>query len=215
VAEALVGVLAALHSVDWQASGLADFGRPEGFTARNLRRMRSMLPFDDASTAPFAAMSAWLEEHLPADDGAAAVIHGDFRLGNVMLARDSPARIVAVLDWELATIGHPLMDVGYFLASYAVAGEPLQPMAELGLATLEEGYPSRDELEAQYAEATGRDLTDLRWYTAMTLWKLAIIYAANRRRYEAGTGDAYYADPTQVDRFLTAAHTAAGLAAVT
>lgn len=205
VAEQLVDALAALHAVDWRAAGLEGFGRPEGSNAHLLRRFCALAGGEDGTLpADFAALAAWLQAHVPAEAGA-TIIHGDFRIGNVMLAPRAPAQILAVLDWELATLGDPLMDVAYFLACYAVPGEPLNPVSELGLATLEEGYPTRAHLAARYAQATGRDLSGLAWYTVLTLFKLAAMYEYARRRQE----DEYYRDPALVRRFLAAAQAVA------
>jgi aminoglycoside phosphotransferase (APT) family kinase protein len=211
IAEALIDTLAALHAVDWRARGLEGFGRPEGFNARHLRRMRGLVADADGELPEaFAPCADWLGAHVPEEAGD-AILHGDFRLGNMMLATDPPARILAVLDWELATIGDPLLDVGYFLASYPEPGEARTPTQDLGAASEEPGYPTRAELAERYAAATGRDLSSLRWYTAMALWKLAALYEYARRRGE----DAYYADPELVQRFLAAAHRHAGLDALT
>ncbi|MEU7810940.1 phosphotransferase family protein [Pseudonocardia sp. NPDC049154] len=209
IGESMVDTLARLHAVDWQAAGLAEMGRPEGFNGRHLRRMRRLVADADGNPPPaFADIDAWLEAHVPAESGA-TLVHNDYRLGNVILGPSGA--VAAVLDWELATIGDPLFDVGYFLASWPVAGEPLTPTAQLGAAVLEPGYATRDELAERYAAATGRDLPNLRWYTALALWKLAVLYEYSHRRTLAGHGDPYYADPALVRSFLDAAETAAGL----
>ena len=158
----------------------------------------------------FAEIDAWLGEHVPPESGA-SIVHNDYRLGNVILAPEPPGRIAAVLDWELATIGDPLFDLGYFLASYPVPGEPFTPTGRMGTAVLEPGYPSRAELAQRYAAATGRDLVDLSWYTALALWKLAVLYEYGSRRAASGHGDPYYQDPALVRSFLDAAHRSAGL----
>jgi aminoglycoside phosphotransferase (APT) family kinase protein len=209
--EALIDTLAALHAVDWGAAGLADLGRPEGFNPRHLRRMgRLVADADGQLPAEFTGLAAWLEAHVPPESGA-SIVHNDYRLGNLILAPEPPARIAAVLDWELATIGDPLFDLGYFLASYPVAGEALTPTGEMGTAVLEPGYPSRQELAARYATITGRDLSRLPWYSTMALWKLAVLYEYGRRRATAGHGDPYYRDPALVQSFLAAAHRSAAV----
>jgi aminoglycoside phosphotransferase (APT) family kinase protein len=211
LAEALIDTLAALHTVDWRASGLEDFGRPDGFNQRHLRRMMGLVADERGNTPEaFAELAAWLSAEVPPEAGA-SIVHNDYRLGNVMIGAEPPARILAVLDWELATIGDPLLDVGYFLASYPVAGQPLTPTQEFGAALLEPGYPAREELAARYADATGLDLSNLSWYMAMSLWKLAVLYEYGRRRAATGQGDDYYAEPALVERFLAAAQRAAGL----
>jgi len=209
IGESLVDTLAALHAVDWQAAGLAEMGRPEGFNGRHLRRMRRLVADGDgAPPAAFAEVDGWLEAHVPVESGA-TLVHNDYRLGNVVLGPDG--RVAAVLDWELATIGDPLLDVGYFLASWPEQGEPLTPTAELGAAVLEPGYPSRADLAQRYTARTGRDLENLRWYTTLALWKLAVLYEYSHRRAVAGHGDPYYADPALVRSFLDAARDSAGL----
>ncbi|WP_181783475.1 phosphotransferase family protein [Pseudonocardia pini] len=207
IGESLVDTLAGLHAVDWQAAGLAEMGRPEGFNGRHLRRMRRLVADSDGAPPPaFAEVDGWLEANVPAESGG-TLVHNDYRLGNVILG---PAgRVAAVLDWELATIGDPLFDVGYFLASWPVAGEPLTPTGALGTAVLEPGYPTRAELAERYAARTGRDLSNLRWYTTLALWKLAVLFEYSHRRTVAGNGDPYYADPALVQSFLDAARAAA------
>jgi aminoglycoside phosphotransferase (APT) family kinase protein len=215
IGEALADTLAALHAIDWQAAGLAGLGRPAGFNARHLRRMGALVADAHGRPPPdFAEIDAWLGAHVPPESGA-AIVHNDYRLGNVILAPEPPGRIAAVLDWELATIGDPLFDLGYFLASYPVAGEPLTPTGALGVAVLEPGYPTREELALRYAAATGRDLANLSWYTALALWKLAVLYEYGRRRAASGHGDPYYQDRALVRSFLAAAHRSAGLPART
>jgi aminoglycoside phosphotransferase (APT) family kinase protein len=210
VGETLVDTLADLHAVDWQAAGLGDLGRPEGFNSRHLTRMGRLVA-DDSGDPPahFAVVVEWLAAHVPPESGA-AIVHNDFRLGNVVLSAERPGEVEAVLDWELATIGDPLFDLGYFLASVPVTA-PYNPTEELGLAMLEEGWPTRNQLAARYAERTGADLAQLRWYTTLALWKLAVLYEYGRRRAVRGVGDLYYADQSLVQAFLDDAHRSAGL----
>jgi aminoglycoside phosphotransferase (APT) family kinase protein len=213
IGEAMVDTLVALHAVDWQAAGLSYFGRPDGFNARHLRRVGGLIADANGAAPPeFADVTAWLAAHVPPESGA-TIIHNDFRLGNVIVGATPPIRIAAVLDWELATIGDPLFDLGYFLACYPQPGETPTPTGELGIACLEEGYPARTELATRYAAATGRSLCDLNWYVVLAHWKLAALYEYGRRRAAAGSGDPYYRDPRLVGSFLDAARSCAGLAA--
>jgi aminoglycoside phosphotransferase (APT) family kinase protein len=120
VGEAMVDALAALHAVDWHGTRLQGLGRPGGFALRHLRRLRRLVAdADGAPPADFADVDAWLEDRVPAD-GETTVIHNDFRLGNLVLRPEPPGRVAAVLDWELATLGDPLLDVAYLLANYPV-----------------------------------------------------------------------------------------------
>ncbi|GAB89812.1 phosphotransferase family protein [Gordonia rhizosphera] len=211
VAQSMIETLADLHAVDWRAAGLEKMGRPEGFNARHLQRMRRLVADEDGNPpADFADIDAWLEAHTPAESGA-TLIHCDFRIGNVVLAPEAPGRIAAVLDWELATIGDPLLDVGYLLATVPEQGQPMNPTAALGAAMLEDGFPSKGALAQEYSVRTGRDLTDLAWYTTFSLWKLAVLYEYSRRRVIDGIGDPYYSDPALVQSFLADARRSAGL----
>lgn len=211
IGAALVDTLASLHAVDWRAARLAGPGRPDGFNARHLRRIGQLVADPHGRLRPrFAAAGAWLAAHVPPESGA-AIVHGDYRIGNVVLAPAPPGRVAAVLDWELATIGDPLLDVAYFLASVPEPGQPRTPVQDMSSAMLEDGWPGRAELAARYAERTGADLGGLAWYTVMALWKLAALYEYSRRRAEGGGGDGYYADEALVTSFLRAAHRAAGL----
>lgn len=211
IGESLVDTLAALHAVDYTAQGLAGLGRPEGFNERHFRRMARLVADEDGRPpAEFADIDTWIGANAPAEAGA-AIVHNDYRIGNVILGADSPGRVAAVLDWELATLGDPLFDFGYFLTSYPAAGEKLTPTGEFGTAVLEEGYPTREELTKRYADATGLDLSNLDWYLTLALWKLAVLYEYGRRRAVRGVGDLYYKDPALVQSFLAAARNSAGI----
>jgi aminoglycoside phosphotransferase (APT) family kinase protein len=211
--QAMIDTLADLHMVDWRAAGLAGLGRPDGFNARHLRRISALVQDQAGRLLPrFAVAGAWLAAHVPPESGA-AIVHGDYRIGNLVLAPGPPGRIAAVLDWELATIGDPLLDVAYFLGSVPEPGQPRTPVQDMGTALLEDGWPGRAELAARYVSRTGADLSGLAWYAVLAQWKLAALYEYSRRRAEAG-GDGYYGDPSLVTSFLRAAHRAAGLGPV-
>ena len=115
----------------------------------------------------------------------ATVVHGDYRLGNVMVAADAPARLVAILDWEMATLGDPLADLGYLTVSWSEAGAPSHPLL-MGTVTERPGFPTRAELAARYAERTGRDVSRLDWYQAFALWKASVFCEAIYGRFLRG-----------------------------
>lgn len=211
IGNTLVDTLARLHAVDWRAAGLEGIGKPRGFNRRHLRRMRGLIADDEGDPpAHFMDIDAWLAAEVPVESGE-AIVHNDFRIGNVVLSTDCPGSIAAVLDWELATVGDPLFDLGYFLTSVPDPAGPRTPTEEFGTAMLEDGYPGRAELAARYAAHTGADLTNLRWYVAMALWKLAVLYEYGRRRAIRGVGDPYYKDQALVQAFLAEAHRVADL----
>jgi aminoglycoside phosphotransferase (APT) family kinase protein len=202
IGESLVDTLAALHNVAWREVGLGDFGKPLGYNARQLRRMRSLIAVDGAVPGSFVALDEWLHAHVPAES-ATSIVHNDFRIGNMIVDIETGC-VAAVLDWELATIGDPLADLGYFLTSYPMPGEPLVPTSAMGTAVLEPGYPGRTELLDRYAERTGADVSGVNWYATLAMYKLAALYEYSRRRFESGVGDPYYADPGLVSSFLAA-----------
>ena len=208
IGESLVDTLAALHAVAWQEVGLGDFGKPDGFNARQLRRMGSLVAVDGAVPKSFAPLDDWLHAHLPTES-ATSIVHNDFRIGNMIVDLGTGC-VAAVLDWELATIGDPLADLGYLLTSYPVPGEPLVPTSAMGTAVLEPGYPGRAELLNRYAERTGADVSRVNWYATLAMYKLAALYEYSRRRFRSGVGDPYYADPNLVTSFLAAGERLAG-----
>ena len=136
-------------------------------------------------------MGRWLADNLP-ESGPATIVHGDYRLGNTLFARDAPARLVAVFDWEMATIGDPLADIGYLGMTWSEAGDPPPGRFQLGRVTRAEGFPTRVELIARYEERSGRSVGDLRWYTTLALWKSIVFMEGNyRRAIEGRTDDPY------------------------
>jgi aminoglycoside phosphotransferase (APT) family kinase protein len=201
----MVDTLAEIHRVDHAAAGLHDFGRPSRDVEGHLRRFARIIePQQPGLSGELGAVLERLLDDPPAPREA-TVMHGDYRLGNLMLAPHGPPQILAVLDWELATIGDPLRDLGYFLATYAVPGEPLHALTALSSATLAHGFPSRRDLAERYAHTTRRDLSRLDWYLAMALWKLAVLFTYQHRRVGQGIGDPYYLRPELADEFLATA----------
>ncbi len=206
IADGLVDAMVALHEVDWRTAGVR--GRPDGANLRQLARFGRLIASADGTPPPeFADLDAWLIAHAPKESGA-VLLHNDLRLGNVLIAPDPPARVAAVLDWELAAVGDPLADLGYLIASWPERDRAVTPVQAFGLAALEPGFPEAAGLADRYAARSGRALTDLPWHVANAHRKLAVLYEYNRRRAARGEGDPYYADGRAVAAFLEAAEAA-------
>jgi aminoglycoside phosphotransferase (APT) family kinase protein len=182
---ALVDTLAAIHAVDPDAVGLGDLGRKEGYIARQLKRWYAnyQAARDSRAGDPMPAIDelhARLSEAIP-EQGPASVVHGDYRLDNCVVS--AAGDVLAVLDWELCTLGDPLADLGQLTVYWPAPGEP----NALGHSpTTAPGFPSRAELIERYGQATGRDLTQLDFYIAFAYWKLACILEGVYARYLAG-----------------------------
>jgi aminoglycoside phosphotransferase (APT) family kinase protein len=183
--EALVDALIQLHAVDVRQGEIASFGRPDGYLRRQVERFSALWDLNTTRSLPDVGdVGAWLRAHVPQSQ-AAAVVHGDYRLGNVMLSADAPARVQAVLDWEMATLGDPLADVGYLTATYTDGDDELTPL-DLSPVTRRPGYPRASQIAERYAAATGMDLNPLPWYEALALWKAAIFCEAMYTRWLRG-----------------------------
>jgi aminoglycoside phosphotransferase (APT) family kinase protein len=192
MAEELVDALVELHAVDWRAAGLEGFGKPEGYCERQVRRFLGLWDHNKTREIPAVeSVGAWLRAHLP-ESPAATIVHGDYRLGNVMLAPDSPARVVAIFDWEMSTIGDPLADLGYLATMWTDRHDPQGGLFELSRVTREEGFPLRGELIARYEEGSGRPLVDIRWYQTLALWKAIVFMEGNYKRAISGMTDDPY-----------------------
>lgn len=184
VSEALVDVLAAIHAVDYESVGLGDFGRPDGFLERQVRRWGEQWERSKTRELPEVdELARRLRQALPAS-GPPTIVHGDYRLDNTMMAADDPARIVAVLDWEMSTLGDPLTDLGLFLlywgqadAQFVATGAAIDP---------EVGFLTRDQIVARYAEVSGRPVDQLDWYEVFARYKLAIIVEGINARFQMG-----------------------------
>jgi aminoglycoside phosphotransferase (APT) family kinase protein len=187
MAEELVDALVEIHAVDWAACGLEGYGKPTGYLDRQLRRFGGLWEHNKTRDLPVLDdLTAWLAEHKP-ESGPATIVHGDYRLGNVMFAPGTPARLNAIFDWELATIGDPLADVGYLVATWAQLGDPENAISALGGLTRRPGFPTREELIARYEAGSGRSMSDVRWYMTLALWKSAVFLEGSYKRRLAGT----------------------------
>ena len=206
--EAAVDMLVRLHSVDAESGEIAGIGRPGGYLKRQVLRFAALWDMGATRDLPqVAALAQWLEANRP-DTQRHAVIHGDYRLGNLMFARQGPAHVKSVLDWEMATLGDPLADLGYLTATYAQAGTPAT-LLELTPVTAQPGYLDRGGLAQRYNGHFGLDLSALPWYQALALWKAAVFSEAIYTRWQhgerAGGGDFGAALESGVPRLLEAA----------
>jgi aminoglycoside phosphotransferase (APT) family kinase protein len=189
IAFELIEALAEVHAVDWRACGLEGFGKPTGYLSRQLRRFSALWSHNKTRELPrLDRVTDWLERTMP-ESPPATIVHGDYRLGNTMYAPQAPARLIAIFDWELCTIGDPYADLGYLTANYVEPDDPENGLFKLSRATRGEGFPSRAELVAFYEEITGKRIPDLRWYQVLALWKSAIFLEGSYKRLLAGTTD--------------------------
>ena len=193
IGEAVIDALAGAHLVDWRGSGLDGFGRPAGFLERQIPRWRAQYERYQVRDLPaFDAVGHWLEEHRPPDTPP-ALLHGDFHLDNCILTPRPPIRVLALIDWEMATIGDPMLDVGLFLAFWG-PDRPTRPAwTTMQAVSRVAGAPSRTELAERYAAATGRDVTHLDYYLTLAFWKLAAIVEGAYANHVAGRVDSAYA----------------------
>ncbi|MDH6235260.1 phosphotransferase family protein [Cryobacterium sp. CG_9.6] len=182
---AVVDTLVQLHRVPVAEGGLATFGRPDGYLRRQVERFGGLWSVNTTRDLPdVARIGRWLGANIPLSQ-TASVIHGDYRTGNLLFAADAPARVLAVLDWEMATVGDPLADLGYLTATYSEPGSTPTPL-ERTRVTRQPGYWSRDELVARYQEQMPLDLSALNWYQTLALWKASIFCEAIYTRWLNG-----------------------------
>jgi aminoglycoside phosphotransferase (APT) family kinase protein len=188
LSDRLVAVLAAIHCVDLDATGLRDFGRPEGYLERQLRRWRGQ--WDASRTRELPAMDRLvdaLQRQRPLSSEV-TLVHGDYRLDNTIVSRlKGTPEVAAVVDWELSTLGDPLADLATWLTYYSGPGEDGTAVPIAAGLTAHEGFPTSAEIAAQYAAATGRDTTRLHYYRAFTDFRLAAILEGVHARYLSGT----------------------------
>ena len=183
--EDLVDSLVEIHAADVTTPGLAAFARPGSYNERQVRRFTQLWGVNKTREIPAVdEVGAWLATNLPAPPPETAV-HGDFRLGNAMVAPDEPSRIVAVLDWEMGAIGDPRADLGYLLATYSEPGGPPNPLGASPVTALP-GFPTKAELVERYVAASGREVEPLRWFEALAPWKAAVFCEAIYGRFVRG-----------------------------
>ncbi len=190
----LARTLAEIHLVPPEPFVATGIGRPDGYLARQLRRWVGQREGIQAAVAQtggrardlpdYDVVRDWLGAHLP-DESPAAVVHGDFKLDNVIVGKGD-ARVAAVVDWEMATVGDPRADLGYLLSFWPEPGEtyPLPGLVSTGA-----GFPTRAELVREWERAAGREAGELTWFVALAVWKLAVLLEASYHRHLAGSTD--------------------------
>ena len=184
--ESFIDNLATLHTLDYNAAGLGQLGRPEGYVERQVSGWAERYQSARTDDHPeMKVLAAWLLDNQPADCGP-ALIHNDYKYDNLMLDARDPTRIVAVLDWEMATIGDPLMDLGTTLAYWIQPSDPEELHARAFGPTLLPGSMTRDELVCRYSEKTGLVTDRLCFYCSYGLFKLAVIIQQIYARYVRG-----------------------------
>ncbi|RQG99561.1 phosphotransferase family protein [Paraburkholderia dinghuensis] len=188
--DAMADTLAALHAVDWQSVGLEDYGKPGNFFERQVARWtRQWHASKTGESADIDRLIEWLPRHVPADQST-SIVHGDFRFGNLMFHPTEP-RVIAVLDWELSTLGHPLADVGYCSMAWSMRPHEFDGLRELDLPAL--GLPARDEFVARYMSRCGRAQELEAFHVAFSMFRFAVILegvAARARAGNAASADA-------------------------
>jgi len=194
VSEAMVDALAELHAVDIDAHGLAALGKPAGFVERQVRGWSERWKRSQTTEQPeMDQLAAWLVDRLPPDASRPTLLHGDFKIDNVMLDALDVGRLVAVFDWEMSAVGDPLVDLGILLA-YWIHAVPASQGDALTSVTCRPGWFTRAEMLERYASRRGSDLTQIEFYEVFAVFKLAVVLQQIFYRYHRGqTDDARFA----------------------
>ncbi|MDQ4124491.1 MAG: phosphotransferase family protein [Actinomycetota bacterium] len=198
VGSELVDALVELHFVDPASCGLGGFGKPSGYLERQLRRWKGQMELTLPFTRPLPDLEAigeWLAANRPPETET-TLVHGDYKLDNVVFAAGPPPRLVAILDWEMSTLGDPLADLGWMVSFWREAGEDESDVfTRTARVTALPGFQSRADLVERYATKTGRDVSHLNWYQVLAVWKLAILLEGSYARHLAGmTDDPFFAE---------------------
>jgi len=184
----VVDALVAIHAVEPAAVGLGDFGPPSGYVARQIRRWRGQLDHARVRPVPDLDWTAdWLERSQPPEPERVTLVHGDYRLDNTIFTLEPPPRLLGVVDWELATLGDPLADLGWLLAFWREPTDPPPHLPILSSVMDQPGFPNRAQLAARYAEQTGRQLPDLTYYMVFAMWRMAVLLEGHWARHVRGT----------------------------
>ena len=181
----LVDGIARLARVDWRAKGLEGFGKPDGFLERQVDRWLGHLERNECRDLPGTDVTAaWLRDHVPATYEP-GIIHGDYQFANVMYRHGAPARLAAIVDWEMTTIGDPLLDLGWVTNGWPREGEDMSGAGYVDMA----GQPPKEALLAHYSAVSGRSTADIDYYEILARFKLAIVLEAQYARYRRGGAD--------------------------
>lgn len=184
IGEQLIDTLVQLHSVDWQNTALTKLSRPQGFLDRQVSRWLGQLNgYRERELGGVDAIAAWLNENLPTSHDL-TVMHGDYKIDNVIWAPTCPPRIACIVDFEMATVGDPLVDLAWAMTFWPDDGNAIalaSPAAPNGIDP--DHCQTPEQLVNRYAEATGRDLTHFTWYQVFSAWKLAIVLEASYAKY--------------------------------
>lgn len=193
IGDELIDSMAEMHAVDWRACGLDTFAKHTGYLERQLKRFNGLWEYNKTRELPIVQEVAdWLASNMP-ETAETTIVHGDFRLGNTMYAKQAPARLIAIFDWEMCTLGDPMADVGYLTVTWPEPeDEETTSFSSLTAVTRRGGFHTRDELIARYSEQSGRSVADLRWYQALALWKAVVFMEGNYKRSLAGSTDDPY-----------------------
>jgi aminoglycoside phosphotransferase (APT) family kinase protein len=199
LADDLVDTLIEIHAADVSAPALAAFSRPGNYNERQVRRFSQLWELNQTRDLPAVVkVGDWLAANVP-EQLPATVVHGDYRLGNMIVTHEQPDRVAAVLDWEMGAIGDPRADVGYLVATYSEPGGRENPLGTSPV-TATAGFPTRRELVARYTSRSGREVEPLAWFEALALWKAAVFCEAIYGRYVRGE---LTADDGRASRFET------------
>ena len=199
LADDLVDTLVEIHAANVEVPTLAAFARPGNYNERQVRRFSQLWELNQTRDLPTVVkVGDWLGANVP-EQLPATVVHGDYRLGNMIVTHERPERVAAVLDWEMGAIGDPRADVGYLVATYSEPGGSENPLGTSPV-TATEGFPTRTELVDRYASRSGRDVEPLAWFEALALWKAAVFCEAIYGRYVRGE---LTADDGRASRFET------------
>ena len=210
---ALIDALAELHAVDYEAVGLGDLGHPVGFIERQIEGWYKRWQAAKTNAVPeMDAVYEWLKEHLPLSSDV-SLVHNDYKLDNVMFAADDPARIVAIFDWDMCTLGDPLSDLGSLIAYWTEPGDSPYFQGASMMPTGDLGFLTRSELVARYAAKSGRSVSNINFYHALGLFRIVVIVAQIYIRYVRGqTQDQRFAQFGMMIPIMAQAAQAAALA---